>query len=449
MSPITKKVAIFVLLLGCSSLMAAPETTQPTGVLFENVRIFDGTEKKLSAPANVLVVGNLIQTISTQPITAPAGTTLTRVAGGGRTLMPGLIDNHVHVLLSTTSQAELLDPKITPEMLQERATAEAGRTLLRGFTAVRDMGGPMLTARPAIDKDELPGPRIYPSGAMVSQTSGHGDSRLPHERSRRFFGEVSRGEQLGANFIADGRDEVLTATRENLRAGATQIKVMAGGGAASAYDPLDVTQYTLDEMKAAVEAAEDWGTYVTVHAYTVRAVRRAVEAGVKSIEHGQLLDEATMKLLAKKGVWLSLQALDEAPPTAPAATRAKKHTVVEGTDNAFKWAKKHGVKLAWGTDFLFDPAQNVKQNADILKLKQWMTPAEILKLVTHDNAQLLALSRPRNPYQGKLGVVREGALADLLLVDGDPIANLDLIGDPAKNFVVIMKDGKAYKNTLQ
>jgi imidazolonepropionase-like amidohydrolase len=429
--------------------MAAPETTQPTGVLFENVRIFDGTAKKLSAPANVLVVGNLIQTISTQPITAPAGTTLTRVAGGGRTLMPGLIDNHVHVLLSTTSQAELLDPKITPEMLQERATAEAGRTLLRGFTAVRDMGGPMLTARPAIDKGELPGPRIYPSGAMVSQTSGHGDSRLPHERSRRFFGEVSRGEQLGANFIADGRDEVLTATRENLRAGATQIKVMAGGGAASAYDPLDVTQYTLDEMKAAVEAAEDWGTYVTVHAYTVRAVRRAIEAGVKSIEHGQLLDEATMKLLAKKGVWLSLQALDEAPPTAPAATRAKKHTVVEGTDNAFKWAKKHGVKLAWGTDFLFDPAQNVKQNADILKLKQWMTPAEILKLVTHDNAQLLALSGPRNPYQGKLGVVREGALADLLLVDGDPIANLDLIGDPAKNFVVIMKDGKAYKNTLQ
>ena len=449
MSLVTKKLAIFVLALGCSSLMAAPAETQATGVLFENVRIFDGTSKKLSAPANVLVMGNLIQTISTLPIAAPAGTTLTRVAGGGRTLMPGLIDNHVHVLLSTTSQAELLDPKMTPAMLQERATAEAERTLLRGFTAVRDMGGPMLASRPSIDKGELPGPRIYPSGAMVSQTSGHGDSRHPHERSRRFFGEVSRGEQLGANFIADGRDEVLTATRENLRAGATQIKVMAGGGAASAYDPLDVTQYTLDEMKAAVEAAADWGTYVTVHAYTPRAVRRALDAGVKSIEHGQLLHEATMKLLAKKGVWLSLQALDEAPPTAPAATRAKKHTVVEGTDNAFKWARKYGVKLAWGTDFLFDPAQNVKQNADILKLKQWMGAAEILKLVTHDNAQLLALSGPRNPYPGKLGVVKEGALADLLLVDGDPIANLDLISDPAKNFVVILKDGKTYKNTLQ
>ncbi len=449
MQSFRKTVGVLLSIAAGAASVASAQPQQATGVMFENVRIFDGTAKKLSAPANVLVVGNVIQTISTQPIPAPGGTTLTRVAGGGRTLMPGLIDNHVHVLLSTTSQAELLDPKITPEMLQERATAEAGRTLLRGFTAVRDMGGPMLTARPAIDRGELPGPRIYASGAMISQTSGHGDSRLPHERSRRFSGEVSRGEQLGANFIADGRDEVLTATRENLRAGATQIKVMAGGGAASAYDPLDVTQYTLDEMRAAVEAAEDWGTYVTVHAYTVRAVRRAIEAGVKSIEHGQLLDEATMKLLAQKGIWLSLQELDEAPPTAPAATRAKKHTVVAGTDNAFKWARKHGAKLAWGTDFLFDPTQNVKQNADILKLRQWMPPAEILRLVTHDNAQLLALSGPRNPYPGKLGVVKEGALADLLLVDGDPIANLDLIGDPTKNFVVIMKDGKTYKNTLQ
>jgi imidazolonepropionase-like amidohydrolase len=321
--------------------------------------------------------------------------------------------------------------------------------LLRGFTAVRDMGGPMLVARPQIDSGELPGPRIYASGAMVSQTSGHGDSRMPHERSRRFFGEVSKGELLGANFIADGRDEVLTATRENLRAGASQIKVMAGGGAASAYDPLDVSQYTLDEMKAAVEAADDWNTYVTVHAYTARAVRRAVEAGVKCIEHGQLLDEEAMRLLAERGVWLSLQALDPAPSTAPEATRLKKAQVVAGTDNAFKWARQYGVKLAWGTDFLFDPRQNVKQNADILKLKQWMTAAEILKLVTHDNAQLLALSGPRNPYPGQLGVVEAGALADLLLVDGDPLADLDLIADPAKNFRVIMKNGKVYKNSLR
>lgn len=421
---------------------------KPGATLFVNVRIFDGSSARLSPASNVLVVGNTIRTIATAPITPPAGSTVTRIAGAGRVLMPGLIDNHVHVLMSASSQADLLDPKVSPQLLQQRATAEAGRMLLRGFTSVRDLGGPMLVDRPAIDRGSLPGPRLYPSGAMISQTSGHGDSRLPHERSRRFFGEVSRGEKLGANFIADGRDEVLTATRENLRAGASQIKVMAGGGAASAYDPLDVTQYTLDEMKAAVEAAGDWGTYVTVHAYTPRAVRRAVEAGVACIEHGQLLDQATMKLLGEKGIWLSLQALDEAPPTAPENVRQKKHTVVQGTDNAFRWARQYGVKLAWGTDYLFLPAQNVKQNADILKLKQWMTPAEILKLVTHDNAQLLALSGPRNPYPGKLGIVAPGALADLILVDGNPLENLDLIANPQQRFVVIMKDGRLYKNSL-
>ena len=435
-------------MLGVAFSAAATEA-QETGVSIENVRIFDGTSASLSAPSNVLVVGNLIRSISAAPIAAPPGTTVTRIQGGGRTLMPGLIDNHVHIALSTTGQIDLLSDATTADVLQVRATAEAGDMLMRGFTAVRDMGGPMLTALPKMDKGELPGPRIYASGAMISQTSGHGDSRLPRERSRRFFGDISKGELLGANFIADGRDEVLTATRENLRAGASQIKVMAGGGAASAYDPLDVTQYTLDEMKAAVEAADDWNTYVTVHAYTAKAVRRAVDAGVKCIEHGQLLDEETMKLLAEKGTWLSLQALDPAPPTAPESTRRKKAQVIDGTDSAFKWAQKYGVKLAWGTDFLFDPRQNAKQTADILKLRQWMTPAEVLKLVTHDNAQLLALSGPRNPYPGKLGVVEEGAYADLLLVDGDPLANLDLIGDPAKNFSVIMKDGKVYKNTLR
>jgi imidazolonepropionase-like amidohydrolase len=186
-----------------------------------------------------------------------------------------------------------------------------------------------------------------------------------------------------------------------------------------------------------------------VHAYTTKAVRRGVEAGVKCIDHGQLLDEDTVKLLAEKGVWLSLQALDPAPPTAPATTRAKKQTVIDGTDSAFRWALKHGVKVAWGTDFLFAPANNKNQTADILKLKQWMPPAQVLKLVTHDNAQLLALSGPRNPYPGKLGVVQEGALADLLLVDGDPIENLELLRDPERSFVVIVKDGQVHKNTLR
>jgi imidazolonepropionase-like amidohydrolase len=362
-------------------------------------------------------------------------------------LMPGLIDNHVHLFMAGSSEAEMMNPKATLESLEAKALEEARLMLLRGFTSVRDLGGPVFGVKRAIDKG-APGPRIYPSGGMVSQTSGHGDFRMPNDRAHRFGGEITRGELLGIGFIADGRDEVLTATRENLRAGATQIKVMAGGGAASAYDPLDVAQYTLDEMKAAVEAADDWGTYVAVHAYTPKAVRRAIEAGVKCIEHGQLLDEPTMKLLGEKGIFLSLQALDEAPPTATEAVRAKKHTVVEGTDNAFKWAKKYNVKLAWGTDLMFSPAQMKSQNTDILKLKAWMSNAESLKLVTYDNAQLLALSGPRNPYPGKLGVIEQGALADLLLVDGDPVTNLDVVADPAKNFVVIMKDGKIFKNTI-
>jgi imidazolonepropionase-like amidohydrolase len=436
-----------------AGLAAATASSQdlsapPPAVVFENVRIFDGTSDHLSGPSNVLVVGNVITSISARPITAPAGTTVTRIQGGGRTLMPGLIDNHVHIFMSASSQAEMMDPKATFGALEAKAAEEARLMLLRGFTAARDMGGPVFGIKRGIDQGKTIGPRIYPSGAMISQTSGHGDFRMPEDRSRRFGGQVTAGELMGIGFIADGRDEVLTATRENLRAGASQIKVMAGGGAASAYDPLDVSQYTLDELKAAVEAADDWNTYVTVHAYTPRAVRRAVEAGVKCIEHGQLLDEATMQLLAAKGIWLSLQALDEAPPTAPESTRAKKHTVVEGTDNAFKWARKYKVKLAWGTDLMFVPAQMKNQNTDILKLKQWMTPAEALKLVTHDNAQLLALSGPRNPYPGKLGVIEEGALADMLLVDGDPIANLALVGDPGKNLVVIMKDGRIYKNLL-
>jgi len=445
-----RKISLVALLvIGCAvGTPTRAQAPQPTGVIFENVRIFNGTSDRLSTPSNVLVVGNVIKAISTTPIAAPEGMTVTRIAGGGRTLMPGLIDNHVHITMSASSQRDLIDPNVSVETLQSRATEEAKQMLLRGFTAARDMGGPVFELKAAIDQGKAVGPRIYPSGAMISQTSGHGDSRLPNERSRRFGGTVSRGELLGANFIADGRDEVLTATREDLRAGASQIKVMAGGGAASAYDPLDVTQYTLDEMKAAVEAAGDWGTYVTVHAYTPKAVRRAVDAGVKCIEHGQLLDEPTIKLLAAKGIWLSLQVLDEAPESQTADVKAKKHTVVQGTDNAFKWAKKYKVKLAWGTDFLFNPAQNKNQNSDILKLKTWFTPDQALKLVTHDNAQLLALSGPRNPYPGKLGVVEVNALADLLLVDGDPIANINLIGDPEKNFLVIMKDGKIYKNAL-
>jgi imidazolonepropionase-like amidohydrolase len=240
--------------------------------------------------------------------------------------------------------------------------------------------------------------------------------------------------------------------REQLALGASQIKLMAGGGVASQYDPLDVTQYSPSEMRAAVDAAENWGTYVTVHAYTSRAVRQSIEAGVKCIDHGQLLDDATAKLMAGKGIWWSLQPFlddkDAIPFPEGSANRAKQLEMTSGTDNAYQLAKKSKIKTAWGTDTLFDAVLATKQGQQLTKMVRWYTPDEVLRMATSGNAELLALSGLRSPYSGKLGVVQEGALADLILVDGDPIANIKLIEEPAKNFLVIMKDGKIFKNVV-
>lgn len=430
-------------LLLSAALAQAQTPTGESELLFREVRVLDTARGTLGAPTDVLVRGNRIAAIGAGARSSPS----TRVIEGrGRTLMPGLIDVHWHSTFTSLSQADMLAKDATPEKLAAAVAAESQHTLLRGFTSVRDAGGPIFELKAAIDAGKVQGPRIWPSGAFVSQTSGHGDLRQPHERSRRFFGKPSMAEEMGATFIADGRDEVLTAVRENLRMGASQIKLMAGGGTSSAYDPVDVTQYTLDEMRAAVEAAEDWGTYVTVHAYTVRAVRRAIEAGVKCIEHGQLLDEATLKLMADRGIWLSTQTLRASTEAMDPMRREKRRPVIEGQARTLAAAKRLGVRMAWGTDFLFEPELNVEQNEFILGLREWFTPAEILKMVTHDNAELLALSGLRSPYQGRLGVVEEGALADLLLVEGDPLADLGLLADPGRNFAVIVKDGRIVRN---
>ncbi|MCC5874222.1 MAG: amidohydrolase family protein [Gammaproteobacteria bacterium] len=414
-------------------------------ILFQNVRIFDGRSEQLSPPTRLLVSGNRIAAVG-DDLAASANASV--IDGRGYTLMPGLIDVHVHLTFGALTMPELVAPDLTPERAEAAAAREAEAMLLRGFTAVRDVGGPVWGLKAGIDSGRYVGPRIWPSGATISQTAGHGDFRMPHERSRRFFGEPSRAELLGATFIADGRADVLTAVRENLRFGASQIKLMAGGGTSSAYDPVDVTQYTLDEMKAAVEAAEDWGTYVTVHAYTPRAVRRAIEAGVKVIEHGQMLDEETLALMVEHDVWLSAQTLRASTPDMDPLRRAKREPVIRGQARMWPMARELGVKIAWGTDFLFEPALNREQNAYILLLREWYSPAEILKLLTHDNARLLALSGLRSPYEGRLGVIEEGALADLLLVRGNPLEDLELIADPERNFLLIMKDGGIFKNTL-
>ena len=431
-----------IIALGCVQMTNAQEK-----ILFEHVQLLDVETGTLTPPKNVLIIGNKIEQINTSPIVT-SNTDVRKIDGRGKTLMPGLIDVHVHLVFGSLTMAQLMTNELTEEFLMQTVGQSAKDMLLRGFTSVRDVGGPIFPLKAAIDAGKLPGPRIWPSGAMISQTAGHGDFRTPKERSRRFFGEVSRAERYGAAFIADGRDEVLTAVRENLRFGASQIKLTAGGGTSSAYDPVDVTQYTLDEMKAAVEAAEDWGTYVTVHAYTVRAIRRAIEAGVKCIEHGQLLDEETLDLMAKKDIWLSLQNLaDDSPNMDPERIR-KRQPIIEGQDKVWPLAKEKNIKLAWGTDFLFEPDLNKDQNKFILRLSKWFTNAEILKLITQSNASLLQLSGNRSPYIGSLGVVKEGAFADLLLVDGNPLEQIDLLADPEKNFHVIMKDGKIYKNTI-
>jgi imidazolonepropionase-like amidohydrolase len=430
---------------------AGPATPSSGAVtLFQNVRIFDGKSSTLSGSTNVLVRGNQIERISTAPIPTDRSATTMLIDGGGRTLMPGLIDMHWHTMLVRPTPAALLTGDVGH--LNLMAGAEATATLMRGFTTVRDVGGPAFGLKRAIDEGTVVGPRIFPSGAIITVTSGHGDFRQPFELPRTLGAPQSRGEKLGAAMVADSPDEVRVRVREQLLQGASQIKLTAGGGVASPHSPLDASTFTEAELRAAVEAAENWGTYVTVHAYTSVAIQRAIAAGVKCIEHGHLMDEATAKLIADKGIWLSAQALPEElanafPPGS--LERAKAFEVFAGTDRTYALAKKYKIKTAFGTDILFSPGLAPRHGELLTKLVRWYSPAEVLGMATSANAQLLALSGKRNPYPGSLGVVEEGALADLLLVDGDPIANIKLIEDPEKNLLVIMKDGRIYKNALR
>ena len=462
--PSLRLVATLTLILataGCSAGKGDVPTTSPSpsetsrkgpaagATEFRNVRIFDGHNDQLSAPSNVRVKGNRIQRISTDPLPAEPGDTTTVIDGGGRTLMPGLIDNHWHTMFVRPSPAEAMSSD--PGYINLVAGAEAGDTLMRGFTTVRDLGGPSFGLKRAIDDGVIEGPRIFPSGAMITVTSGHADFRTPADLPRSPGGTPSRQEELGASMVADSPDEVRLRTREQLFLGASQIKLTAGGGVSSPHSPLDVVAFTEAELRAATEAAGNWGTYVTVHAYTPATIRQAIRAGVGCIEHGHLMDEATAKELADSGIWLSTQPLPEEmigafPPGSDEAAKAKE--VIDGVDNVYRLARKYGIKTAFGTDILFSPQLAPMQGALLAQLGRWYTPAEVLTMATGTNAELLAMSGKRSPYSGKLGVVEEGALADLLLVDGDPLRNLELVANPERNFKVIMKDGNVYKNTI-
>jgi imidazolonepropionase-like amidohydrolase len=436
-----------IVMLLAFSLLNAVATSAAT-VVFENVRIFDGKSEEISLPSNVMVRGNTIQTISEDPIPTDRRADMVHIDAGGRTLMPGLIDAHWHAMLVRPTPTEAVVGDVG--YMNLLAGAEATDTLMRGFTTVRDMGGPVFGLKRAIDEGIITGPRIFPCGAIITITSGHGDFRQPMDLPR-IPGRLSRMEQIGGSMVADSPDEVRMRAREQLLLDACQIKLTAGGGVASPHSPLDASTFTEAELRAAVEAAENWGTYVATHAYTPQSIERAIHAGVKCIEHGHLMDEPTAKLIAEHGVWLSIQPFaDEMADAFPRGSqeRAKAQQVLAGMDFAYRLAKKHKLKTAFGTDILFSEALAERQGELLAKLVRWYTPVEILTMATSTNAQLLMLSGKRNPYPGKLGVIEEGALADLLLVDGNPLEEITLIANP-DNFVVIMKDGKVYKNTLR
>jgi imidazolonepropionase-like amidohydrolase len=395
-----------------------------------------------------MVRGSVIERVSRDSIQPPADANLAVIDGGGRTLMPGLIDAHWHAMLIRSTPAQAISGDVGYNNIA--AGAEATDTLMRGFTTVRDVGGPSFGLKQAIDEGIVAGPRIFPSGAVITITGGHGDFRQLSELPRK-IGTLSRFEQIGSGALADSPDEVRLRTREQLMQGASQIKLTAGGGVSSPHSPIDASTFTEAELRAAVEAAGNWGTYVTVHAFTPEAIRRAIAAGVKCIEHGFLMDEATAKLIAENGVWLSPQPLpEELRQGFPVGSvqRAKADEVWPGIARTYELAKKYKLKTAFGTDVLFSQALAQQQGAILASLVRWYTPAEALVMATGTNAQLLAMSGKRNPYPGKLGVLEEGALADLLLVDGNPLTDIKLVADPAKSFVLIMKDGKIYKNTL-
>jgi len=440
--------SVFLGLILCASVFAQ-SADQKSAVLITNANVFDGQNEQLAEGMSVLVEGNKITRIA-KSIAAPSGATV--IDANGRVLMPGLIDAHWHTMLSFWPLTKVLGADIGTLTI---AAAQAHKaTLLRGFTTVRDAGGAAIPIAKAVDSGLIDGPRMYPSGPPIGQTSGHGDWRNTHDIPEEKDAALDYVQKTGQTLIADGVPEVIKRTREALRMGASQIKGMGGGGVNSLYDPIDVTEYTFEEAKAMCDVAATWHTYVMVHANTDEAIKMWVEAGAKSIEHGFFIEDATAKLMAEKGVWWSMQAMEATGEDAfvfeNPISNAKFAQAVAGIDKVVALAKKYKVRIAFGTDLQFDPSLLPKQGKFLTKMKKWFTPYEALKIATHDNGQLLKLSGPRDPYpDGELGVIKVGAYADLLIVDGNPLQNLDLVADPDKNFLVIMKDGKIYKNTTK
>lgn len=419
-------------------------------VLITNVNIFDGVNQRLHKNMDVLIEGNLIKRVSKEPLMVMQTDNVNIIDGGGRTLMPGLIDGHVHLSLNMgfiTMYNQL------PDYLAGVTFAEAKNTLMRGFTSVRDTGGEVIGIKKAIDEGYAVGPRIWAAGAGISMTAGHADLRPPTQRPRQLGGpDWTEGEYNGGTVIADGVPEVLSAARLQMRKGAAFLKMFTSGAVSGMYDPLDIGEYSFEEIKAAADEAKRWNTYLAVHTYNDKGTKLALEAGAMSIEHANLMTEETMKILVDKGAFLSTQTgvfLSDAPDSWSEGSKKRQQEAKEGIDNMFKLAKKYNAKIIIGSDYVDNGEQKKGQSYELSNRLKWWTAPEILKQATSGNAEILYFSGPRSPYPGKLGVIEEGALADILLIDGNPLEDLTLFHDPENKINLIMKNGIIYKNTVK
>lgn len=416
--------------------------------LITNVSVWDGMAESAIA-ADVLIEDNIIKEVKAG-ISAPDGATV--IDGKGGTLIPGLIDMHAHLAIQ---EGMLVGRDGYDQMAMGARTGKDMMGYLdQGFTTARDAGGNILGIAKAVNNGLIPGPRLFPSGAFLSQTGGHADTGSFNDE----IGAVDPLEYHGFGYIADGVAEVKKAARMNLRAGATQIKIMAGGGVASEFDPIHTTQYSLEEMKAAVEVAKDYGTYVLAHAYHDRSVNRCIDAGVKVIEHNFLVSEKTIKRMKKEEVALSAQAVMSLVAFADpekitffsADQKAKASKVYTGAMQMFGWAKKHDLIIVTGGD-MFGPSYTGAQATNITALVDLLgwDPVFALKTATSNAAKVLSWSGGMNPYKyGKIGTVEKGSYADFIIVNGNPLKDIKLIEDYNKNFTFIMKDGDIWKNKL-
>lgn len=431
------------------SLAPLPTAAQDDGaILITGARIFDGVGPDLIEDHDVLIEGGMISAIG-EGLAAPQGAQV--IDAAGRVMTPGFIDMHYHLSLCNVSVADMAG-SYAPDLdyIGIKAGQAAEEALMRGFTSLRDVGGASWGAKLAADRGEIAGPRVWPSLRAISQFGGHGDANPRFMNPREFGGPENNLERLGYSRIVNGRDDVLTAAREQLKRGASQIKMHLAGGVGTEFDPIDGRQFTLDEIKAAVEVAEGFGTYVLAHTYTVDGVKQAIEGGVRSIEHGNLIDEDIARMMAKNDIWLSPQVLvyrTFSPDLGPVRL-AKGKMVEAGLDQMFTLAKKHKVKIAFGTDVVVNPEACAAQNDEFPARLDWFTPAEILRQATANSGELLQLSGDRSPYPGVVGRIAEGAHADLLLIDGNPLEDITILQTPAETLDLIMKAGEVYKNTL-